>query len=289
MKVLWLRFTLGVWCVFAPCSWAIAQPIQSPIDNPIEIKTGNEFLKGDKKGPGDAGKTGPAKTAPSVFPSGPLGDLLRNHMKVMNGVGTDPEQEYQDAEKAYQASLRELREKAPEVIQLLTGAYNRTEESNYFRRWALVETMRELQSETAVRTLAKIATSAIPQERFSTDPERSSVDEEIRIRVTALEGLGLLARTNKKAEQTLLSLIENPHLGIQRAAIRGYLAAAPNRDEQKRRSENLKAKLPQDRHPLSTLETTDIKRVPHPDLPDKFDIKKNRPPEGAPPRAQQQE
>ncbi len=288
MKVFWLKFTLGVWCAFTPGSWAIAQPIQRPINNPVEVKTGNEFLKVDKKGPGDMGKPGPATTGTPVFPAGALGDLLRTHMKVMTGVGKDPEQKFQDAEKAYQASLQELRGRAPEVIPLLAGAYNRTEESNYFRRWALVETMRELQSETAVSALAKIATSAIPQERIRTDPERSSVDEEIRIRVTAVEGLGPLAKTNKVAERTLLSLTKNPHLGMQRAAIREYLAAAPNPDEQEKRSERLRAALPPDRHQLITLETTDIKRVPHPDIPDKFNIKKPRPPEGAPPKAQQQ-
>lgn len=289
MKFFWLTFTLGVWYTFTPDSWAIAQPIQRPVNNPIEVRTGNEFLKVDKRGPGDTGRSGSATTGTPAFPSGALGDLLRTHMKAITGVGKDPEQQFQDAEKAYQASLRELRGRSPEVIPLLAVAYNRTEESNYFRRWALVETMRELQSETAVSALAKIATSAIPQERIRTDPERSSVDEEIRIRVTAVEGLGPLAKMNKVAERTLLSLTKHPHLGIQRAAIRGYLAADPNPDEQKKRSERLKTSLPPDRHQLITLETTDIKRVPHPDMPDKFDIKKPRPPEGAPPKAQQQQ
>jgi len=287
MKVFWLKLTLGVWCAFTPGSWAIAQLIQSPIDNHTDVKTGNEFLKGDKKGPGDTGKPGPAIPGIPDFPAGAIGDLLRTHMKAMTGVGKDPEQKFQDAEKAYQASLRELRGRAPEVIPLLAGAYNRTKESNYFRRWALVETMRELQSETAVIALAQIATSAIPQERIRTDSERSSVDEEIRIRVTAVEGLGPHARTNKAAERTLLNLTKNPHLGIHRAAIREYLAADPNPDEQKKRSERLKASLHRDRHQLITLETTEIRRVPHPDMPDKFDIKKPRPPEGAPPKTQQ--
>jgi hypothetical protein len=286
MKIFWLKLTFGVWCAFALGS--CTHLIQSPINNPIEVKTGNEFLKGDKKGPGDTGKLGPATTGISVFPVGTLGDLLRTHMKLITGVGKDPEQNFQDAEKAYQASLQELRKRASEVIPLLSTAYGRTEESNYFRRWALVETMRELQSETAVEALAKIATSTIPSERFRTDPERSSVDEEIRIRVTAVGGLSLLAKTNTIAERVLVSLVNNPYLGIQRTAIRGYLAAVPIRNEQKKRSEKLKAMLPPDRYHLITLETTDIKSVPHPDMPDQFHIKKPRPPEGTPPKAQQQ-
>jgi hypothetical protein len=289
MKSFWLKFMCALLYAFSTAVWTNAQSFNKPIANPIEIITGDEFLQGDEKGPGDEGQADPARpTTSDFFPHGALGDLLRNHMKLMTGVGQNPKQNFQDAENAYQDSLRDLRKRGSEVIPILYHAYEqhkKTDERNYFRRWALVETIRELQHDTAVRPLAQIAISRIPPERFKTDPERSSVDEEIRIRVTALEGLGLLVQKDEEAENTLLSLIKNQHLGIRRAAIRGYLAAAPNAHEQQRRSEKLKAELPHADHHLITVATTDIKKIPHPNMPDEFDIIKSRPPEGLPPAA----
>lgn len=282
-----LRSLACIGLSFAIASWAIAQPGQRPYKNPIEVKTGQEVLPADTKAAGDRAKPGPITTPPSIFPTGAQGDLLRTHMKLMTGVGTDPEQQYQDAEKAYQNSLRELRGSAIKITPLLADAYSRAEERDYFQRWALIETMRELQSEATVSILSKIATSSIPPERVRDDPERSSVDEELRIRVTAVEALGPLSKTNAIATRTLLSLTKSPYLGIKRSAIRGYLAAASSPKEQRKRAEKLKASLPKNQYRLITLETTDVKKVPHPEMPEKFEIKKSRPPEGAPPKIPQ--
>lgn len=284
MNTAWLGLVFGACCACTSLG-VMAQPARHPTENPVELKTGKELLRGDAKETTDAARPGTPPAADTAFPKGPLGDLLRAHLLSMVGVGTDAEQKFQDAENAYQASLRSLREKGPEVVKLLANAYARTPEDHYFRRWALVETLRELHSPEAAATLARIATSAIPAERYKGDVERSSVDEELQIRVNAVEALGELAGKSKTAETPLLELAKSPHIGIQRAAIRGYLATATAPEERRSRSARLERLIPAERRSLISLETTDVKSVPHPDMPEKFAIEKRRKPEGEPPRA----
>lgn len=261
--------------------------VERPSGNPVQVKSEEDVIQSDRKTMEDTGRSGANTIAVDSFPKGALGDVLRAHMKTINGVSTDKQQKYQDAEKAYQASLRGLRAKGVDVVPLLVRAYESIEVGDYFRRWELVETMRELQEPSAAPALAKIATASVPAERFQTDPERDSVGEEIRIRATAAEALGPLARLDKVAELALLDLAKSPHIGLQRAAIRSYLAAATDEDDQRKRAARLKRIVPSSRYNLLTLETTEVKRVPHPKMPDKFDIKKRRPGEGEPPKVQE--
>jgi len=284
MNTAWLGLVFGACCACIPLG-ALAQAARRPAENPIELKTGKELLRGDARETTDSARPGAVPGADTTFPKGPLGDLLRAHLLAMVGVGTDAGQKYQDAENAYQASLRAVREKGPDVVKLLGNAYARTPEDQYFRRWALVETLRELHSPDAAATLARIATSAIPAERYKNDAERSSVDEELQIRVNAVEALGELAGRSEAAEPPLLELARSPHIGLQRAAIRGYLAAAAAPEERRSRSARLERLIPAERRSLISLETTDVKSVPHPQMPEKFEIDKRRRPEGEPPRA----
>ncbi|WP_257387588.1 hypothetical protein [Tahibacter caeni] len=284
MNTAWLGLAFGACCACLPLG-LMAQTARHPPENPIELKTGKELLRGDARETTDTARPGTPAATDTTFPRGPLGDLLRAHMLAMVGVGTDAQQKYQDAENAYQASLRALREKGPEVVKLLANAYARTPVDDYFRRWALVETLRELHNPEAAATLASIATSAIPAERYKNDAERSSIDEELQIRVNAVEALGELAGKSKAAESPLLELAGSPHIGIQRAAIRGYLAAAAAPEERRSRAARLERVIPAERRSLISLETTDVKSVPHPAMPEKFEIDKRRKPEGEPPRA----
>lgn len=213
----------------------------------------------DEPGRKDESSSPREKPSYQDFPDTQLGRQLSEHLSYLAGVG-------RDAEQKYQASLKRLQEHAPEVVRMLADAYPKIQLDRYFRRWSIVETMREMRNNSAVNSLKQIAFSPIPAERWA-DPERFSRDKEISIRVTAVRGLSELAREgNKVAEQSLLRLITNKELGIRRQAIRGYLGAG---QDQKQRTNELKSRLPKSDYGLITLDVTDVKRVPHPDdVPD---------------------
>jgi hypothetical protein len=95
--------------------------------------------------------------------------------------------------------------------------------------------------------------------------------------------LSALAPASPEAEKALLQFTSHPMIGIHRAAIRGYLAAGVGAAEQQRRAVTLRSQLPAERASLITLEATDIKKVPHPIMPEIIEIKKPRVPNGPPP------
>lgn len=268
------------WCLLlALADAAGAQP--SRPDEPLSEQQGSPA---DREGERDVARAGPRRDTP-VWPPGPNGDLIRRHFARMVAVGTDPRQNYEDAERAYQASLGQLRERAAQIAPALSSAYARAPETEYFFRWAIVETLRELRSERAQGDLVRIAASAIPPERFGPGAERSSVGEEIRIRATAIEAVAQWAAAGSAAERLLLDLARNEQLGIRRAAIRGYLHAARTPEEREQRADRLRAQLPATSHPLVTLDITDIRTVPHPDMPGSNETKPSARPADPPPKA----
>jgi hypothetical protein len=218
--------------------------------------------------PGQVDKSGVSERPmpqPQDFPDTELGARLTQHLNLLTGVG-------EDAERKYQASLRTLQQQAPEAAKLLFSSYLKMDESRYFRRWAIVETLKELHSNEAFAYLQRIALTPLPKERFS-DPETSSIDKESHIRVTGVDGIAELAKLgNKNAENALTQFFTYPDLTVRRRAIRGYLAAGTgNRSEYARKVALLKSKLPRSDQSLITLDVTNIKRVPYPDdIPDKL-------------------
>lgn len=194
------------------------------------------------------------------FPDTPIGNMVNNHMGLLVAVG-------EDAEEKYQTSLQLLRKKIPEVVKIIYHAYVLIDTTRYFRRWALVETLRELHSDSTVPFLIEIASSPIPEERWS-DPEASSGDKESNIRVTAVEGIAEMAkRGNQNAEQALIKFFSHDDLSVRRQAIRGYLKVGR---DYKERAAYLQQILPEKDHWLINLDVTDPKEVPHPDIPDKL-------------------
>jgi hypothetical protein len=207
------------------------------------------------------------KATDGTIPDTPIGNMIRTHFERMFSFD-------QDAEAEYQKSLVHVRSRARDVIPVLAAAYSITPERRYLRRWALVYTLAEMQDAAAAPHLAKIAVSKIPGEN-SDDPERSSVGEEVRIRVTAIEGISKTGKINVKSEKLLQALMRNQQLTIRRAAIHGYvraLPAGPLRDE---RISKLKLILPTADHGLLSLSATNIDTVMG-DMPDSFERKKRK-------------
>jgi len=206
----------------------------------------------------DQASNPPPGTPVRDFPDTPVGNMVNNHVGTLVAVG-------EDAEAKYQASLQQLRSQIPEVVKVIHEAYLKMDTSRYFRRWALVETLRELHSDSTLPILIQIASSLIPPEKWS-DPETSSRDKESHIRVTAVEGIADLAqRGNRSAEQALARFFNHEDLSVRRQAIRGYLSSGQDFRE---RADYLQKTLPEKDHWLINLDLTNVKRVPHPDIPE---------------------
>ncbi|HEX8253452.1 MAG TPA: hypothetical protein VF846_09910 [Thermoanaerobaculia bacterium] len=274
---------MTLFLIVAASMSAAAQPAAKLPENPIVTSKPSDVLAGDA-GTRDVARAG-RPAVPSDFPQGAVGDLLRAHVRAMTATGVDPKRNYRDAEEAYQASLAALRARAAEVAPVLARSYATAHESEYFARWAMVETLRELRTERAAETLVSIARSPVPPERMKRDVESWTVPEEVRIRVTAIEALAPLAKPNSAVERALLELsASGKYIGIQRAAIRSYLAAGRTPDEQKQRAVRLRSVVPKDRHNLITLATTNVRSVPHPsDMPERFDLGRKQPQRTPPP------
>lgn len=199
-----------------------------------------------------------------VLPNTPAGNLVREHLRLSMGHG-------EEAEAVYQKSLAKLRVE-PEAESILSTAYKKVPEENYLYRNMLVEALKQLHSIEALSALDRIATERIPEDR---NPENEEIDtriDETVIRLTAVEGISFLAADSiVGAESALRQLISNKDLSIRQMAVRGYLQSAiGNKEEKKKELYNL---LPKEEHWYITSESTNIKEVAHPDMPEKFEIK----------------
>ena len=204
----------------------------------------------------DAASSSPLVQSKSDFPDTPLGAQVAKHVELLAAVGDD-------AEVNYQKSLIELRSELPEVIEIIYQAYMKMETTRYFKRWVLVETLRELQSDSILFVLERIAFSDIPDELWS-DPENFSIDKESNIRVTAVDGIAELAKgKNVRAVEILKRLFNHEELSIRRRAIRGYLSIG----NYKERADSLRNIISEKDYWLINLDITDPKKVPHPSIP----------------------
>ena len=190
----------------------------------------------------------------AVLPKNVTGTLLRDHIRQMAAFGPD-------AQQNYDKSLGEMRNKAAVIAPILFQSYKRLQTAQYFDRWLMVETMRELKHSATFNALRDIALAPLPGELWTDDDERFSVDKEAHIRVTAVDGLAALARNgNLQALHTLKILLDDKDLTIRRSAIRGYLAGG----KYEQQSAFLLKHLSESDHWLVTLDTTQLKSVPQP-------------------------
>ena len=215
------------------------------------------------QGPDEARNGSVTADTPFSFPQTDLGAQLSRHMELAVGHG-------EDAEAAYQASLDKLRASAGPAVELLHDSYRSMAEHQYMARWLVVETLRELRSSLALEALYDIARAPIPEELWIEDPHRFSQDEESAIRITAVDGIGLIARIpDRESDKILLEFVRHEDLAVRRTAIRAYLRAGTDFAERER---ILKGILPATEHNLISIETTNPYTVPHPAIPKKFSL-----------------
>lgn len=199
----------------------------------------------------------------TLYPDTPAGKVIKDHINASMGNGAD-------AEDIYQRSLQVLR-KEPGAGEALYATYKKAPQQLYFLRTMLVEALKELRSPDALTYLTNIAQEKIPANLYPENKESDTRENEIIIRVTAVEGISKLAAdSNALAERTLYGLLDSEDLTVRQMAARGYLQSAIGNVKEK--TEQLKRRLPQSEHWYITTDTTVIRKVPHPDMPKEFKL-----------------
>lgn len=120
------------------------------------------------------------------FPDSSVGIALDAFMAVQLESGPDAMDNYVEA-------LGAVRENPESSIEVLMNAYAATDGEMYQIRWRLVQAVGEVPSSAAITPLTNIALEPVPA-RTSSDGgyPYSEVDQELRIRVRAVGGLGKL-------------------------------------------------------------------------------------------------
>lgn len=202
------------------------------------------------------------------YPTTPAGERVKEHVRASMEHG-------EDAEAKYQESLTRLRAE-PGAADALYETYRKIPAENYMLRTMLTEGLKELRSPGALPHLNNIAREIIPPDR---QPENTEIDtrtDEVVIRVTAVEGISILAANRStEAENILLELIGHEDLTIRQMAARGYLSSPLGDAEEKLQA--LQRKLPQAEHWYLTTQTIDIRQVEHPQMPQDFKLETKSP------------
>ncbi|WP_299253502.1 hypothetical protein [uncultured Aquimarina sp.] len=201
-----------------------------------------------------------------IFSGLPYGNLIKEHISLSMGFG-------EDAEKKYQRSLSMLRQQR-DIDKSLFEIYKKVPAENYLYRTMIVEALKELYSDTSLKYLYEIATIRIPRDTQPENEEINTQMDEIIIRLTAVEGIGILAiNKNEDAESALIKLIDHQDLSIRQMAVRSYLLSPFGNIEEKKKE--LYEKLPREEYWYITETSTDIRKVEHPEMPENFDLKVN--------------
>lgn len=158
------------------------------------------------------------------------GDLvatkLRAHFQNLERFGPDAEQDYLN-------SLGELQLMGTEAIDRLVSVYNDhvassgTYEPSYRIRWAMVQIISSMEMDYSIDVLHGIVIGSIPAELWEHKGchSRSSVREEMLIKVRAISGISLLAMQGSSAADDALALIvpELVGTGLDGLAIIGLI------------------------------------------------------------------
>jgi hypothetical protein len=208
--------------------------------------------------------TGPSPgSGDAIYPKTPTGQQIKKHLTAMAGVG-------EDAEANYQKSLAVMRLN-PEVLSVLAEVYEAIVEEDYFRRTLVVETLKEMHSVDALSYLARIANTPIPEDRMPKNTEVNTREDEIVIRITAVQGLSVLAaQDSSEANNLLLKLVSHDDLTVRQMSARGYLGSSVGSLDEKLKQ--LHEIVPEDEHWYLTTKLTEIRKVQHPEVLPDFDL-----------------
>ena len=198
-----------------------------------------------------------------LLPNNNTGNLIKQHLRLAMGSGAD-------AEANYQQSLQRLKAN-PEAGRVLYDTYKKVPAQHYMYRTMLVEALKQQRLPASIAFLNEIASNRIPEDNAPRNAEIDTRIDEIIIRITAVEGLTLLASDSLVgASNALMGLINHEDLTVRQMAARGYIKSPVGSAVEK--IDALREKLPQNEHWYLSLEDTNIKKVDHPEMPEKFEI-----------------
>lgn len=214
-----------------------------------------ELAQDDKLGRVDDHGAAPTRPPPAdveLFPDTEAGRRLREHLLAV----ALPSEQPAEADRRYARSLDGLRRNPAESAKLIEQAYAKADAARYFDRWALIKTAADLQAAQAYGLLSRVARAPLPPETNKDTHLFSSQDEEVAVRLRAVDGLTALAgKADRRAEADLLALAsdEKANSAVRRRAIKGYLRAGSDYPVRERL---LKSRLPTSLHGTVTLKTT---------------------------------
>jgi hypothetical protein len=204
----------------------------------------------------------------NLYPNTPAGERVKEHVRASMGHG-------EDAEAKYQESLTKLRAE-PGAAEALYETYRKIPAENYMLRTMLTEGLKELRSPGALAHLNDIAKERIPPDKHPENTEINTRTDEVVIRITAVEGISILAANQStEAENMLLELTGHEDLTVRQMAAKGYLSSSQGDVEEKLQA--LRRKLPQTEHWYLTTKPTDIKQVQYPQMPENFKLETKSP------------
>jgi hypothetical protein len=203
-----------------------------------------------------------------IFGNSQQAQSLQAHIKAMNAFGDS-------ADIYFKESLSRLRADSTIHIEIM-NTYQRVPENLYFAKAHLIQTLSDLETDASLEALNSIA-SRVPGQEKSRNPEYSTRAQESIISTTATEGISRLAvKGNETAYRYLNELVKSEDITVRQMAIRGILTSQLGGDE-KSKADQLRKILPQEQHWMITSERTDIRTVPHPDMPSEFKFDRNAP------------
>jgi len=114
-----------------------------------------------------------------------------------------------DAARRERVALAQLQKKSKklksQMVSELYAAYMRMKETDYYKKWLLVNTLGKLNMQVGLNVLHKIAISPIPEEKFKqVNDAVSSRAEESLIRFAAIQGISRYALNHKGDGEKLL-------------------------------------------------------------------------------------
>ncbi len=166
-----------------------------------------------------------AKDPLDIFSGGPAGILLSQYLRTATAYT-------EGAARQQRRAFARMRNAKPEIQQQLVpelaAAYQRLPETDYDRRWLLIDTLGQLQTPESLDYLGQIAQTGLPDEKMPKAARHQATnDQEIAIRLAAVRGITKLARRSlPKADKLLLEVArKSPVRGVKNQAIHGYLHA----------------------------------------------------------------
>ena len=194
-------------------------------DYRIVVKTGGAKYAGSVHAEDeDGGIDGDRAQALGLGKVSPVDDTFRGELDVyleaLQSVGSQAEAHYQD-------SLSRLKARAADFAPMVELMYWASKSDDYFKRWALVHALGELEVAPAMRSLREIALSPVPSERAPGVLARvADREEETMIRLRAVSGLARHARRgDQEALVSLRDCLRAKDRAVRATAVYEYLEA----------------------------------------------------------------